>query len=499
MKTLLYISISYLLLVGSISFGQQMPFSSHYYINMMTLNPALTGSGENTQAYLSHRSQFAGLNGGPQTSYLSLDGPTLSKKFGIGFTALNDVTSILARTNFMVNYAYSLKLGNESNLRFGLAAGIQNNRIDFDKAQVVDQNDVILYGPRQNQTVFNADFGLALNVKKLQFGFAIPQLLNNEPLFTTNTGEDLIYSTKRHIRSTIKYEFAFGENGKNVFYPLVMIRAVKGAPVQYDINAVLDFKKRAWFGITYHSNYAVAVSAGLRMDKFAIGYAHDFVLAKVANYSKRSSEIVLSYQFGEKDNAQQLINEELKKQIALNNKKVNENIDEIEILTEQTDSLKSELEKTNSKLNELSKNVNSTIDAQNAIKNDLNNTQQQLKNVQSNNIKQQAIENVPYEKPVLPTNEKVISGSKADFVDENGNEAQAGFYVVVGAFGVENNALNYKAECINSGITQTAILWNKTRGVREVYVFYSLDRSEAVVEKLKYVVDHPKVWILKLD
>jgi type IX secretion system PorP/SprF family membrane protein len=499
MKTLLYISISYLLLVGSISFGQQMPFSSHYYINMMTVNPALTGSGENTQAYLSHRSQFAGLNGGPQTSYLSLDGPTLSKKFGIGFTALNDVTSILARTNFMVNYAYSLKLGNESNLRFGLAAGIQNNRIDFDKAQVVDQNDVILYGPRQNQTVFNADFGLALNVKKLQFGFAIPQLLNNEPLFTTNTGEDLIYSTKRHIRSTIKYEFAFGENGKNVFYPLVMIRAVKGAPVQYDINAVLDFKKRSWFGITYHSNYAVAVSAGLRMDKFAIGYAHDFVLAKVANYSKRSSEIVLSYQFGEKDNAQQLINEELKKQIALNNKKVNENIDEIEILTEQTDSLKSELEKTNSKLNELSKNVNSTIDAQNAIKNDLNNTQQQLKNVQSNNIKQQAIENVPYEKPVLPTNEKVISGSKVDFVDENGNEAQAGFYVVVGAFGVENNALNYKAECINSGITQTAILWNKTRGVREVYVFYSLDRSEAVVEKLKYVVDHPKVWILKLD
>lgn len=499
MKTLLYISISYVLIVGSISFGQQMPFSSHYYINMMTVNPALTGSGENTQAFLSHRSQFTGLNGGPQTSYLSLDGPTLSKKFGIGFTALNDVTSILARTNFMVNYAYSLKLGNESNLRFGLAAGIQNNRIDFDKAQVVDQNDVILYGPRQNQTVFNADFGLALNVKKLQFGFAIPQLLANEPIFTTNTGEDLIYSTKRHIRSTLKYEFAFGENGKNVFYPLVMIRAVKGAPVQFDINAVLDFKKRAWFGVTYHSNYAIAVSAGLRMDNFSIGYAHDFVLSKVANYSKRSSEIVLSYRFGEKDKAQQLINEELKKQMDLNNKKVNDNIDEIEALNEQTDSLKSELEKTNSKLNELSKNVNSTIDAQNAIKNELNNTQQQLKNAQLNNNQQQIQEVKPYEKPVLPTNEKVISGSKADFVDENGNEAQAGFYVVVGAFGVENNALNYKAECINSGITQTAILWNKTRGVREVYVYYTKERAEAVTEKLKYVVDHPKVWILKLD
>ena len=278
-----------------------------------------------------------------------------------------------------------------------------------------------------------------------------------------------------------------------------MIRAVKGAPVQFDINAVLDFKKRAWFGVTYHSNYAIAVSAGLRMDNFSIGYAHDFVLSKVANYSKRSSEIVLSYRFGEKDKAQQLINEELKKQMDLNNKKVNDNIDEIEALTEQTDSLKSELEKTNSKLNELSKNVNSTIDAQNAIKNELNNAQQQLKNAQLNNNQQQIQEVKPYEKPVLPTNEKVISGSKADFVDENGNEAQAGFYVVVGAFGVENNALNYKAECINSGITQTAILWNKTRGVREVYVYYTKERAEAVTEKLKYVVDHPKVWILKLD
>ncbi|MFA9211361.1 MAG: hypothetical protein ACEQR5_06005 [Moraxellaceae bacterium] len=52
---------------------------------------------------------------------------------------------------------------------------------------------------------------------------------------------------------------------------------------------------------------------------------------------------------------------------------------------------------------------------------------------------------------------------------------------------------------INSGITQTAILWNKTRGVREVYVYYTKERAEAVTEKLKYVVDHPKVWILKLD
>lgn len=474
-----------MLFLATVAYGQQTPLSSHYYINMMTVNPAFTGCSDNTQAFLSHRSQFAGLNGGPQTSYLSFDGPTLSKKYGIGFTALNDVTSILARTNFMVNYAYSLKLGNESSLRFGLAAGVQNNRIDFDKAQVVDQNDQILFGPRLTQNVFNADFGLVYNLKKFQFGFAVPQLFNNEPLFTSNTGEDLIYSTKRHIRSTFKYEFVFSENSNYVLYPLVMIRAVKGAPIQYDINAVLDFKKRAWFGLTYHSNYAIAVSAGLRLDNFTIGYAHDFIVGHVANYSKRSSEIVLSYRFGEKEKAQQLIIEELKKQVASNNEKIK--IEQLE-LSEQSDSLKSELDKTNTKVNELSKNVESTIESQKAIKEDLKKTQQQIKNSQTSN-----------NQTSLPTNQNIISGNKAEFFDENGKEVKAGYYVIAGAFGVENNAINFKADCINSGISQAAIMWNKQRGIREVYVFYSKKRSEAINEKLKYISDNPEIWILKLD
>jgi type IX secretion system PorP/SprF family membrane protein len=145
-------------IVASGAQAQQMPFSSQYYINMMSVNPAMTGSTEYAQAFLSHRSQFAGLQGGPQTSYLSVDGQTNNGKFGLGLTAMNDVTDILSRTNVMVNYAYGIKLATDHRLRFGLAMGAQNNRIAFDKAQVVDQNDQILYGPRQNQTVFNADF-----------------------------------------------------------------------------------------------------------------------------------------------------------------------------------------------------------------------------------------------------------------------------------------------------------------------------------------------------
>ena len=102
--------------------AQQVPFSSQYHANMITINPAMTGISEYGQAFLSHRSQYVGVQGGPQTSYFSIDNQIGDGKNGIGLTILNDVTDILARTSFMANYAYRVKFNEKSNLRFGLSS-----------------------------------------------------------------------------------------------------------------------------------------------------------------------------------------------------------------------------------------------------------------------------------------------------------------------------------------------------------------------------------------
>lgn len=468
-------------IVASAVQAQQMPFSSQYYINMMSVNPAMTGSTEYAQAFLSHRSQFAGLQGGPQTSYLSVDGQTNNGKFGLGLTAMNDVTDILSRTNVMVNYSYAIKLATDHRLRFGLAVGAQNNRIAFDKAQVVDQNDQILYGPRQNQTVFNADFGLAYEWNKLQFGFAIPQLLTHQPTFNTNSGGSLIYSTSRHIRSTLKYEFTVDSKRDIVAYPMLMIRAVKGAPVQWDLNAVVDYKKWGWIGVTYHSSYAVAISAGVRYKNFTVGYAHDFVTSRVSNFSKRSSEFILSYQFGEKFRQQKEWNDQMNQRVEVLEQKTDEQSKQIEHLQLEQDSLKSELEKVKTDVKD--------------IRNDLDTTMKDVKELQ------ETIEKVPFshQQVITENKEGFRVGRSGDYMNENNENAPIGYYVVVGAFGIKENAFNFKAACTEKGQTETAILLNNTNGLREVHVFYSLDKHAAIKEKQKHASQYEKIWILKLE
>jgi type IX secretion system PorP/SprF family membrane protein len=167
--------------------AQQLPFSTQYFTNMFTVNPAFTGVDEYGQIFLSHRSQYYRLEGGPQTSYMSIDGK-VGDNFGLGLIAFHDQTDLLSRTSAMVNYSYALHFSAEHYLTMGVAAGVQNNAVDYDKAMVVDANDPILFSTRQNRTVFNADIGLGYRWNALQVGVAVPQVLIKQPDFTDNTG-----------------------------------------------------------------------------------------------------------------------------------------------------------------------------------------------------------------------------------------------------------------------------------------------------------------------
>src|SRR3569832_718672 len=78
------IIIFVLLLSAGPLMAQQLPLSSQYYNNQFITNPAFTGTKENVNAFLTHRSQWTGVAGAPQTSYLTVDGPIQAKNIGLG-------------------------------------------------------------------------------------------------------------------------------------------------------------------------------------------------------------------------------------------------------------------------------------------------------------------------------------------------------------------------------------------------------------------------------
>lgn len=281
--------------LGGNAFAQQLPLSSQYYTNPFIMNPAYAGISENLNVFLTHRSQWTGLAGAPETSYLTIEGPIPAKNSSLGLKIYSDVTDITSRTGAFANYSYNFKISDSNNLYFGLACGVLNNKIDFSKIQIPDNNDPFLSLQTQNKAVFSADLGIVYIRKRLTVDFAIPQLLGNSIKYPIINGGDSYYNLNRQYQGSVKYLFTLSKEKEITAYPLVMFRAAKGTPFQYDVNGVIDWKKIGWLGVTYHSNYALAVSGGIRYRSFCIGYAYDIGLSNIKTYTGSSSEFLIGY------------------------------------------------------------------------------------------------------------------------------------------------------------------------------------------------------------
>jgi type IX secretion system PorP/SprF family membrane protein len=446
-----------LVLTGLTAMAQQVPFSSQYYTNFFVTNPAFTGTKENTNAFITHRSQWTGVTGGPQTTYLTIDGPIQAKNIGLGLKVYSDVTDITSRLGAFANYSYKLKINDDNNLFFGLGLGVLNNRIDFSKAVVRDGDDPLMYSTAQAKTVFSADFGLGYTWKKLEVGFAMPQFIGNKIKYTDNQGTTS-YNLARHYQGSVKYVFDVVKDKGMTAYPLIMVRGSEGSTVQYDINAVFDWQKLGWIGVTYHSNYAVAASIGLRYKSISAGFAYDFNIGKVKNYMGTSSELLLSYTFGAKKA------EEPEAKVDDGKDAVVEAA--IAKLKADSDSSKAEMERLKAELLKLKSGASSSGSS---------------------------------EKTESLTEQLMRVASSNDFVDDNGMSLGAGFYVVIGTFSNKANATKFKDANLIKGYNGTQIIQNHKTKVYYVFVKQHQKQEEAEAEQQKYKAEYPDVWIQKLE
>jgi len=296
-QVIIFFSLLYQMGTGGEIFAQQVSFNSQYYTNQFVTNPAFTGYNAFINAFISHRSQWVNVKGAPQTSYFSIDSPVKEKNVGIGLKMYSYNTDIISQVGAFASYSYKLKVNSDNNVYFGLAMGMLDNKIDYAGAVMRDKDDPFFVQQQPNKTVFSADLGLAYIRKKLEVGLAIPQLLGNDVKYGTDNGYIRHFSLARHYQGSLKYVFDIEKEKQITAYPLIFIRYVKGAPVQYDINAVVDWKKIGWFGLTYHSSYALAISAGVRYKNFSVGYAYDLGMSPIKAYTGSSTEFLLGYVF----------------------------------------------------------------------------------------------------------------------------------------------------------------------------------------------------------
>ena len=285
---------AFLLLITSVTFAQQLPQFTQYMFNTISINPAYAGSRETLSAVGLHRSQWVGLEGGPQTQTLSVHSPLRNEKIGLGLSVINDE---LGFENFQYVYgdfSYTIRTGSNSELAFGLKAGITTYNLDGDY-QASQSNDPIIFG-FQDRLDFNVGAGIYWHSDRWYLGLSAPRILNNE-----YAGQGQFEALER-VSYYFTGGYVFDLNPNLKLKPSTLVKITNGAPASLDISANLLFYEKFWIGGGYRVNNetsALGAIADFQISRqLRIGYAYEQELSNsgLRRFSNGTHEILLMFE-----------------------------------------------------------------------------------------------------------------------------------------------------------------------------------------------------------
>lgn len=277
--------------------AQQDAMYSQYMFNMMGVNPAYAGSRGVLSATALYRRQWVGIDGAPETGTISFDMATRNKKIGLGIQAFNDRIGITRTTGFNATYAYRIRFSNEGSLAIGLQGGITNYKADLTKVDLIDGGDVSF---SQNINALLPSFGAGIyyNSDRFYAGFSIPNLVKSylrKDVIAYRS--DVIAKKYMHFFFIAGYVFDINEDLK--LKPSTLLKIVRGAPIQLDVNANLWIHDVLSVGLSYRTGDAVSGMLEVQVnDQFRIGYAYDHPISNLVKYNQGTHEIMLRYEFG---------------------------------------------------------------------------------------------------------------------------------------------------------------------------------------------------------
>ena len=277
--------------------AQQDAMYTHYMFNTQTINPAYVGSREAFSMAALHRSQWAShFDGNPVTQTLTMHSPPNNENVGLGLSFYNDQLGPEKTTSLFADFAYRVRLSEESTLSFGLKGGVSMHSVDYAELSPNQGADPILYGSRESAWLPNFGFGLYYARERFYAGISVPQLLQ-ENFFDNSVDGGAKFAMQRHYYLIGGAYFHLTEDVD--FKPTSYLKVTKGAPIELDLTANFIFYDRFLLGVMYRTRDAIGAMAGLMItDQLSLGYSYDWsVMNRIPSNNFGSHEIVLRYDF----------------------------------------------------------------------------------------------------------------------------------------------------------------------------------------------------------
>ena len=293
-----------------------MPLYSQYVLNAFMINPAIAGSDGYTSFNLTARQQWVGFKDAPATQSFSIQSRMLRKSYvikkslisnktlkpsskgrvGLGGFLYNDRNGAVDRTGLQFAYAYHIFVG-ETQLSFGLSAGIFQFRVREDQLTFINESDPIIGS--LNKVIYVPDANLGFYVLNGRYfaGISVNQLFQSYLKLGNRTLEE--YKMIRHYYLLGGYRFSLTSDFD--IEPSGLFKATEKKAFQLDLGGKLYFRDDYWAGIFYRTSKDLIFVAGLRYKQFYFGYAFDYSMSNIQRYSYGSHEVVLALKLG--DNA----------------------------------------------------------------------------------------------------------------------------------------------------------------------------------------------------
>lgn len=274
--------------------AQQDAQYTQYMYNMNILNPAYAGSEGTLNIGILGRLQWTGFEGAPKTLTASVNAP-VGNNVGLGFSVIADKIGPVDEQNVFADFSYTLQLTESANLAFGIKGGFTFLNADLVGLDLGDNIVDEAFSDNINKTSANFGAGLFYYTDKFYAGLSMPNMLKTKHFEKTNGYINNYKAIEdMHYFLTTGYIFEVSDDLK--LKPSVMLKAVNGAPLSYDISANALLNEKFELGLSWREGDAISGMFNMLVTPSTrIGYAYDYTLSDIGDFSSGSHEVFLLF------------------------------------------------------------------------------------------------------------------------------------------------------------------------------------------------------------
>jgi type IX secretion system PorP/SprF family membrane protein len=273
--------------------AQQDPHYTQYMYNMSVMNPAYAGSKEGMSGGFLYRKQWVEIEDAPTTGTFFIHSP-VGRNVGLGLSVISDKIGPVEENNFYADFSYTLNLGGEHKLAFGLKGGLTMHKIDFNFISTTLPQQVSsdpFFSGNPNNTFLNIGSGVFYYTDKYYVAFSVPNMLKSKYLDFDGTqyGTEVI-----HYFLTGGYVFDINPNLK--FKPFAMIKSSVNAPTSFDVSTNFMLYDKLELGATYRLEDSFGAMVNFTITpSLRVGYAYDHVNSDLKGVAPASHEVMLLF------------------------------------------------------------------------------------------------------------------------------------------------------------------------------------------------------------